>query len=101
MLKSHCCVLERKLNLKFLLPFSGYLLTAPRIFRAGSTQEISVSLFSVSVPWIVNATLLPHADGVGGIIATDEAQFTSLADGTLKLEVWIIYMYMYLSTIIY
>ncbi|XP_015766360.1 PREDICTED: C3 and PZP-like alpha-2-macroglobulin domain-containing protein 8 [Acropora digitifera] len=62
---------------------SGILVTSPRLYRAGSTQELTVSLFSEPLPWIVNATLAYS----NSIIDTDEGQFTSLSDGTLKLKV--------------
>ena len=58
-------------------------MTSPRLYRAGSTQELTVSLFSEPLPWIVNATLAYS----NSIIDTDEGQFTSLSDGTLKLKV--------------
>ncbi|KAK2568088.1 C3 and PZP-like alpha-2-macroglobulin domain-containing protein 8 [Acropora cervicornis] len=61
----------------------GILVTSPRLYRAGSTQELTVSLFSEPLPWIVNATLAYS----NRIIDTDEGQFTSLSDGTLKLKV--------------
>ncbi|XP_044164285.1 pregnancy zone protein-like isoform X2 [Acropora millepora] len=62
---------------------SGILVTSPRLYRAGSTQELTVSLFSEPLPWIVNATLAYS----NSIIDTDEGQFTSLSDGTLKLKI--------------
>ncbi|CAH3159931.1 unnamed protein product [Porites lobata] len=64
---------------------SGYLVTSPRIFRAGSTQRLSVSLFSVSTPWDVNATVV-YNNG-RGIIASNEGKFTSLSDGFLNLKI--------------
>ena len=64
------------------------MVTSPRIFRAGSTQRLSVSLFSVSTPWDVNATVV-YNNG-RGIIASDEGKFTSLSDGFLNLKVIII-----------
>ena len=64
---------------------SGYLVTSPRIFRAGSTQELSVSLIDVNEPWIINSTV-SYKKG-GDEIASDGAQFTGDADGTLKLKV--------------
>ncbi|KAM7438496.1 A-macroglobulin receptor [Porites harrisoni] len=64
---------------------SGYLVTSPRIFRAGSTQRLSVSLFSVSTPWDVNATVVYN--NRRGAIASDEGKFTSLSDGFLNLKI--------------
>ena len=75
-----------RLHCNFVLFCSGYLVTSPRIFRAGSTQQLSVSLFSVSVPWVVNATVSP-THGAGDSIASDGAQFTGTSDGLLKLKV--------------
>lgn len=66
---------------------SGFLVTSPRIYREGSTQELPVSIFSEPVPWLVNATLSHSKYGDFDIIASDEAQFTSLSDGTLKLKI--------------
>ncbi|XP_068740975.1 alpha-2-macroglobulin-like isoform X2 [Montipora capricornis] len=66
---------------------SGILVTSPRIYRAGSTQELPVGLFSEPAPWVVNATLTHSDRGDVSIIASDEAQFTSHSDGTLKLKI--------------
>ena len=49
---------------------------------------MSVSLFSVSTPWDVNATVV-YNNGRGAI-ASDEGKFTSLSDGFLNLKVIII-----------
>ena len=77
----------------FLLLFSGggYLVTSPRLFRAGSTQELSVSLFFKG-PWVINSTVR-YRSGRGDIIVTDGALFTSDSDGTLKLKVSLILIY--------
>ena len=75
----------------FLLLFSGgggYLVTSPRLFRAGSTQELSVSLFFKG-SWVINSTVR-YRSGRGDIIATDGAMFSSDSDGTLKLKVSLI-----------
>ena len=64
------------------------MVTSPRVFRAGSTQRLSVNLFSVSTPWDVNATVVYNSGR--GIIASDEGKFTSLSDGFLNLKVIII-----------
>ncbi|XP_078348546.1 C3 and PZP-like alpha-2-macroglobulin domain-containing protein 8 isoform X2 [Oculina patagonica] len=64
---------------------SGYLVTSPRSFHAGSTQELSISLIDVNEPWVINSTV-SYKHG-GGEIASDGAQFTSDADGTLKLKI--------------
>ncbi|XP_068693904.1 alpha-2-macroglobulin-like [Montipora foliosa] len=66
---------------------SGILVTSPRIYRAGSTQELPVGLFLEPAPWVVNATLTHSYRGDVSIIASDEAQFTSHSDGTLKLKI--------------
>lgn len=65
---------------------SGYLITCPRLFRAGSTQELSVSLINVSETWSINASLT-YRSGGGDAIASDGAQFTSDSEGTLKLQI--------------
>ena len=65
---------------------SGYLVTCPRLFRAGSTQELSVSLIDVNETWSINAAVT-YRHGRGDIIASGGAQFTDDSDGTLKLEV--------------
>ena len=64
------------------------MVTSPRVFRAGSTQRLSVNLFSVSTPWDVNATVVYNSGR--GIIASDEGKFTSLSDGFLNLKVIVI-----------
>ncbi|KAJ7371503.1 C3 and PZP-like alpha-2-macroglobulin domain-containing protein 8 [Desmophyllum pertusum] len=65
----------------------GYLVTSPRLFRAGSTQELSVSLF-VNETWVINSTVrYTCRSGREDIIATDGAMFTSDSDGTLKLKI--------------
>ena len=83
------CLLKSTQHLQlFIVVFlcSGYLVTSPRIFRAGSTQKLSVSLFSVPEPWMINATV-SHSKGGKGIIASGGTQVTSLSDGTLDLMV--------------
>ena len=75
-------------NFVFILLFicSGYLITCPRLFRAGSTQELSVSLIDVNETWFIHASLT-YRSGPGEEIASDGAQFTSDSEGTLKLNV--------------
>ena len=75
------------------------MVTSPRIFRAGSTQRLSVSLFSVSTPWDVNATVV-YKNG-RGIIASDEGKFTSLSDGFLNLKVIIIIIIIIIITYLF
>ncbi|XP_020628885.1 C3 and PZP-like alpha-2-macroglobulin domain-containing protein 8 isoform X2 [Orbicella faveolata] len=64
---------------------SGYLVTSPRLFRAGSTQELSVSLVNITEPWVINSTLTYKTSG--DVIASNGAQFNSDADGILKLKI--------------
>ena len=70
---------------EFFFLYSGYLIISPRIFRAGSTQRLTVSLYSVSTPWVVTAKV-QYKSG-GGDIASDEGQFTSLSGSYLDLQV--------------
>lgn len=65
---------------------SGYLITCPRLFRAGSTQELSVSLIDVNETWFIDA-LLTYRSEPGEEIASDGAQFTSDSEETLKLNI--------------